>query len=46
MPLFSVPFINLTPIADIAEEAKRKNRIRLLVVAAAAVALFLIFRKK
>jgi len=44
--VFGIPFINLTPIADAVEEAKRKNRIKLLLVAAAAVALFLIFRKK
>jgi hypothetical protein len=46
MPLFSVPFINLTPIVDTVEEAKRRNRIKLALVAVAVVALFLILRKK
>jgi hypothetical protein len=44
--MFGIPFINLTSIVDAVEEAKRRNRIKLLLVAAAAVALFLIFRKK
>jgi len=46
MGLWNIPFINLTPIADAVEEARRKNRIKLLVVAAAAVVFFLVFRKK
>jgi len=44
--MFGIPFINLTPIADAVEEAKRKKRIKLLIVAVAAAALFLVLRKK
>jgi len=44
--MFGIPFINLTPIADAVEEAKRRNRIKLALVAVAVAALFLIFRKK
>jgi len=46
MPLLNVPFLDLRPIADAVEEAKRKKRIKLALVAVAVVALFLIFRKK
>ena len=44
--MFGIPFINLTPFADVIEEAKRKNRIRIALAALAAFVLFLILRKK
>lgn len=42
-----LPFVsNLGPIVDAAEEARRRNRLQVLLVGAAAFVLFLMFRKR